>query len=106
MTRKAKRSSIDVDYRFSSTANDGKIVSQKNWQTGEDVTYAYDELERLISAATTNNASWGLNFAYDGFGNRLSQSVSQGSGPVSSLLADGNTNRISSSGFRTIRTAL
>ena len=99
MTRMTKGSSIDVEYRFSSTANDGKIVSQKNWQTGEDVTYAYDELERMISAATTNNASWGLNFAYDGFGNRLSQSVSQGSGPVSSLLVDGNTNRISSSGF-------
>ena len=98
-TRMTKGSAIDVEYRFSSTANDGKIVLQKNWQTGEDVTYAYDELERLISAATTNNASWGPNFAYDGFGNRLSQSVSQGSGRVSSLFVDGNTNRISSSGF-------
>ena len=99
MTRMTKGSSIDVEYRFSSTANDGKIVSQKNWLTGEDVTYAYDELERLISAATTNNSTWGLSFGYDGFGNRLAQSVTQGSGPVSSLLVDGNTNRISSSGY-------
>ena len=99
MTRITKGSLIDVEYRFSSSANDGKLLSQKNWLKGEDVTYAYDELERLISAATTNNTSWGLSFAYDGFGNRQSQSVSQGSGPVSSLLVDGNSNRISSSGY-------
>ena len=99
MTRMTKGSLIDVEYRFSATANDGKIVSQKNWLTGEDVVYAYDELERLIRASTTNNASWGLSFSYDGFGNRLAQSVTQGSGPVSSLLVDALTNRISSSGY-------
>ncbi|WP_162180005.1 RHS repeat-associated core domain-containing protein [Bryobacter aggregatus] len=99
MTRMTKGSSIDVEYRFSATANDGKIVSQKNWLTGEDVTYQYDELERLISAATTNNTSWGLSFSYDGFGNRLAQSVTQGTGPVNTVLVNGNTNRISSSGY-------
>ena len=37
MTRMTKGSLIDLEYRFSTTANDGKILSQKNWLTGEDV---------------------------------------------------------------------
>jgi YD repeat-containing protein len=41
MTRMTKGSLIDVEYRFSATANDGKILSQKNWLSGEDVTYQY-----------------------------------------------------------------
>jgi len=97
MTRMTKGSLIDVEYRFSATANDGKIVSQKNWLTGEDVVYAYDELERLISA--TAGASWGLSWSYDGFGNRLSQNVTAGTAPSNVVLVDANTNRISSSGF-------
>jgi YD repeat-containing protein len=99
MTRLTKGSLIDVEYRFSATANDGKIVSQKNWLTGEDVVYAYDELERLISASTTAGTSWGLSWSYDGFGNRLSQTVTQGSGPANVVLVNANTNRISSSGY-------
>jgi YD repeat-containing protein len=64
MTRMTKGSLIDVEYRFSATANDGKILSQKNWLSGEDVTYQYDELERLISASTTAGTSWGLSWSY------------------------------------------
>jgi RHS repeat-associated protein len=99
MTRMTKGSFIDVEYRFSTTQNDGKILSQKNWLTGEDVTYQYDQLERLISASTTNNSSWGLSWSYDGFGNRLAQTVTQGAGPTNTVLVDGNTNRISSAGY-------
>jgi RHS repeat-associated protein len=36
---------------------------------------------------------------YDGFGNRLSQTVTQGTGPSSVTLVNGNTNRISSAGY-------
>jgi RHS repeat-associated protein len=36
---------------------------------------------------------------YDGFGNRLSQTVTQGTGPASVTLVNGNTNRISSAGY-------
>jgi RHS repeat-associated protein len=55
-------------------------------------------LERLSSAATTSNA-WGLIWSFDGFGNRLSQSLTKGTGPVNVTLVDGNTNRISSAGY-------
>ncbi len=39
LLRITQGSLIDVEYRFSATANDGKILSQKNWLSGEDVTY-------------------------------------------------------------------
>ncbi|MEJ1932848.1 RHS repeat-associated core domain-containing protein, partial [Nostoc sp. NIES-2111] len=76
----------------------GKITQQKNWVSGEEVTYLYDELERLSSAATTSTA-WGLAWSYDGFGNRLSQNLTKGTGPTNSTLVDANTNRISSFGY-------
>jgi RHS repeat-associated protein len=41
----------------------------------------------------------GLGWTYDGFGNRLSQNVTKGSGPVVSLTVDPLTNRISTFGF-------
>jgi RHS repeat-associated protein len=89
---------IDLEYRFSATQNDGKITQQKNWVSGEEVTYLYDELERLGSAATTSTA-WGLSWSYDGFGNRLAQNLTKGTGPTNSTLVDANTNRISSFGY-------
>jgi len=51
-----------------------------------------------VSAATTG-PQWGLSFSYDGFGNRLSQTVTKGNGPTSSLTVDGATNRISGYGY-------
>lgn len=55
--------------------------------TGEQVTYVYDELERLASASTAGPA-WGLSWSYDGFGNRLSQNLTKGTGPTNGTLVD------------------
>jgi len=55
-------------------------------------------LGRLIAAATAG-PQWGLSWTYDGFGNRLAQNVTKGSGPVVSLTVDPFTNRISTFGF-------
>lgn len=90
---------VDLEYRYSATQNDGKITQQKNWASGEEVTYLYDELERLSSAATTSTA-WGLSWSYDGFGNRLGQSLTKGTGPTNGTLIDSATNRISSFGYQ------
>ncbi len=66
--------------------------------SGEEVTYTYDSLQRLITAVTTG-PEWGLSFTYDGFGNRTAQSVTKGTGPASSLNIDGATNRITGFGW-------
>jgi hypothetical protein len=89
---------MDMEYRFSGTQNNGKITSQKDYVSGEEVTYQYDSLQRLISAVTTD-PSWGLSFNYDGFGNRLDSIVTKGAGPAMSLLIDKTNNRIMSPGF-------
>jgi len=70
---------LDEEYRYPA-ANAGRISSKKDWISGEEVVYQYDELNRLIHAETTS-AAWGLSFSYDGFGNRTAQTVTKGSGP-------------------------
>jgi len=49
----------NIEYRYSTTANDGRLTSRKDNISGEEVSYQYDELGRLIAAATTDT-SWGL----------------------------------------------
>ena len=89
LTRLTASTGMDIEYRYSATQNNGKITQMKNWISGEEVTYQYDAIQRL-SSATTTGPEWGLSFAYDGFGNRTSQSVTKGSAPTSSLSYDLN----------------
>jgi YD repeat-containing protein len=81
------------EYRYSATANDGRITSYKNWQSGEDVEYQYDSLGRL-SLAQTVGPQWGQAFSYDGFGNLVGKAVTKGSAPVLSVGVDAATNRL------------
>ena len=59
LTRLTVPGSMDLEYRYSTTANNGQITQQKDWLSGEEVNYTYDSLARLIQAATTN-ATWGV----------------------------------------------
>jgi RHS repeat-associated protein len=97
LTRISIFSGMDIEYRYSATQNNGKITQMKNWNTGEEVSYQYDSLQRLSSAVTTG-PEWGLSFAYDGFGNRTSQSVTKGSAPTANFSYDLN-NRIQGYGY-------
>ena len=49
----------NIEYRYSATANDGRITSRKDNVSGEEVSYQYDQLGRLIAASTTG-PEWGL----------------------------------------------
>jgi YD repeat-containing protein len=49
-----------------------------------------------LTPRLSTGPEWGLSFTYDGFGNRTDSTVTKG---TASLLIDGNTNRISTSGF-------
>src|SRR5262249_4301537 len=33
---------LDMEYRYSATQNNGQITQQKDWVSGEEVTYTYD----------------------------------------------------------------
>jgi hypothetical protein len=52
---------VDWEYRYSTTQNNGQITQRQDSYNGtaEEVTYQYDSLNRLISAATTG-PTWGL----------------------------------------------
>jgi len=95
MTRMTIPSTIDFEYTFHATQNNGRITKYKDHISGEEVNYTYDSLSRLATAATTSTA-WGLSFGYDGFGNKLSQTVTKGSAPAMSITVDASTNRITS----------
>jgi RHS repeat-associated protein len=84
LTRLTVPGSMDLEYRYSTTANNGQITQQKDWLSGEEVNYTYDSLARLIQAATTD-ATWGVAYGYDGYGNLLSKGPVTGKGVVTSL---------------------
>ena len=87
--------SLNMTYNFSTTQNNGRIVSSADAVTGENVSYTYDSLNRLIAAATTNGAGpiWGNSYSYDGFGNLTSKTVTQGTAPSASPQVNSATNQ-------------
>jgi RHS repeat-associated protein len=78
-------------------ADGGRTTQRKDWQSGEEVEYQYDSLQRLSSAATTG-PEWGQSFGYDGFGNLLSETVTKGSAPSLRVTVNPATNRITNQG--------
>jgi YD repeat-containing protein len=67
---------LNVQYSYSATQNNGKILSRTDAVSGEQVTYTYDALNRLASAVTSDNPAvtqWRQSYNYDGFGNLTDQ---------------------------------
>ena len=89
---------LDMEYRYSATQNNGRITQSKDWVSGEEVTYQYDALQRLVSAVTTG-PEWGNSYSYDGFGNLLAKTVTKGTAPTLSINVNAWTNRITTSGY-------
>ncbi len=81
---------VKIEYRFSSTQNDGRITHRKDFVSGEEVAYQYDALGRLTQATATGLA-WSQTFTYDGFGNLTQRS---GSETPLSIVVDGTNNRL------------
>jgi YD repeat-containing protein len=82
-----------MQYTYSPNHNNGQITQQQDLVSGEQVTYAYDSLQRLISAVTTDS-SWGQSFTYDGFGNRTSAVATKGSAPYGNWSYDSNNHML------------
>jgi hypothetical protein len=69
----------NIQYSYPTGANNGKISSMYNAVSGETVTYTYDSLNRLATAA---GSGWGESYTLDGFGNLNAKTVTSGSGPA------------------------
>jgi hypothetical protein len=52
--RHTKLDFIDIKRWHSATAKDGKITGLQIWMSGEEITYQFDDLERLISVQTAS----------------------------------------------------
>ncbi|MEO5924828.1 MAG: RHS repeat-associated core domain-containing protein [Bryobacteraceae bacterium] len=89
---------IDFEYTFPSTTNNGKISKMKDWVTGEEVNYTYDALNRLLQAETTGSG-WGQAYVFDGFNNLLQQNVTKGSAPSPTFSVDPATNRLTTTTY-------
>jgi RHS repeat-associated protein len=86
---------INISYNYPSSNNNGKIASQTDNVSGEQVVYTYDAVNRLATAGATSG-SWGQSYSYDGFGNLTGQTVTAGSAPSYSVTPDPATNRLGS----------
>ncbi|MEQ1949649.1 MAG: RHS repeat-associated core domain-containing protein [Bryobacteraceae bacterium] len=87
---------LSMQYAYSGTQNNGKITSQTDVLSGEQVVYTYDSLNRLATAQTADNPSvtqWGQSYNYDGFGNLTDQNVIKGSAPSMHVVYNASTNR-------------
>ena len=78
---------------YSATQNNGKITSETDIVSGEQVAYTYDSLNRLATATSSVNPCWGQSYTYDGFGNLTQQTVTKGTAPSLSVSYDPATNR-------------
>ncbi len=87
---------LDLSYSYAAGANNGRISAETNNLTGVRVDYTYDQLNRLSTAVTRTGATtnWGLQFGYDIYGNRTSQTVTAGSAPQSTFAFDNNNRMI------------
>jgi len=96
LTRITVPSVLDIQYVYPATNNNGKISSQTDVLSGEQITYTYDALNRLASAVTSDNSSvtqWGQSYTFDGFGNLTDQNVIKGSAPTMHVVYNASTNR-------------
>ena len=82
---------MNYSYNFPTGTNNGKISSAYNAVTGETITYQYDSLNRLASAAGNG---WGDTYGFDGFGNLLTKTPTAGPAPTLSQAVNPANNQI------------
>ena len=70
-----------------------RVLSREDSFMGGHADFEYDEFNRLISASYPGMQT-GIAYGYDRYGNRLSQTMTQGSGPQPQFSVDQGSNRI------------
>ena len=77
----------NISYNYPAGADNGKISSMSNAISGETVTYTYDSLNRLLTAA---GSGWGESYVNDPFGNLSQKNITAGSAPSLSQAVNAN----------------
>jgi len=96
---------LNLSYNWGGANDDGLLMGVTDGLTAARTTsYTYDQLKRLATAQTvdlTSPGTWRLQFSYDRYGNRLSQTPTGGTAsmPSNSVTIDPTTNRITTAGY-------
>jgi RHS repeat-associated protein len=90
-----------IQYVYSASQNNGQITQAVETWSGQNISYQYDALKRLISAASTPTgggapAAWTETMQYDGFGNLTAKVLN---GTATSIPVNGATNRLSNASY-------
>ncbi|HLI85402.1 MAG TPA: RHS repeat-associated core domain-containing protein [Bryobacteraceae bacterium] len=88
-------SGVSLQYVYPAGQNNGRVSQVVGGGLNQTITYQYDSLNRLSTAAATNGA-WGQSYKYDGFGNLLAKTITAGSGMQFSASYNPATNQSSS----------
>ncbi|HKW75803.1 MAG TPA: RHS repeat-associated core domain-containing protein, partial [Terriglobales bacterium] len=96
---------LSLSYDWGGATDDGVLMEvTDNANSARSTSYSYDQLRRLVQAQTVDLASantWKLQFTYDRYGNRLTQTPAGGTAsmPPNQVAVDPTTNRITTSGY-------
>jgi len=86
-----------IQYVYSATQNNGQITQAIDGISGETISYQYDALKRLISAASSPTSgstptAWTQTYQYDGFGNLGPAGVNAATNRLAGPAYDANGN--------------
>jgi RHS repeat-associated protein len=84
----------NLTYNYPTGTNNGKVSSMYNAVSGETVTYTYDSLNRMATAA---GSGWGEAYTLDPYGNLTTKTVTAGSGPSLSVSVNQSNNQVGGS---------
>jgi RHS repeat-associated protein len=92
---------LNVAYNYTAGYSPGKITSMTDSVASQTVSYSYDSLNRLASAAATGGSAWSQTYSFDGFGNltgngNWTQSVNAANNQISTVSYDANGNQTQS----------
>jgi RHS repeat-associated protein len=92
MTQLYVNSGLYYNYNYpAGPNNNGKISSTYEALSGETISYTYDSLNRMATAA---GSGWAETYGYDGFGNLTAKTPTAGTPPSLSQAANPANNRI------------
>jgi uncharacterized protein RhaS with RHS repeats len=96
---------LNVAYNYTAGYSPGKITSMTDSVASQTLSYSYDSLNRLASAAATGGSAWSQTYSFDGFGNltgngNWTQGVNAANNQISTVSYDANGNQTQSTYLR------
>jgi RHS repeat-associated protein len=101
---KASQTLFSLAYAYGpSGSNNGQISGiTDNVDAGRTLSFTYDALSRLSTAASQGSANyvqWGVSFTYDRYGNRTAENQTSDTPPFNQVTVNAATNRITGTGY-------